>query len=198
VYISANIAVEDLLSEVVVRRIAAINGSYCIGTCYGKSGYGYLKRTVNGFNNAAKGTPFIVLCDLEDECAPSLITNWLTNPKHPNLIFRVAVREVEAWLLADADGISSYLRVSRSIVPGNVDNIKDPKSSIIELAKRSNKRQLRLGIVPAAGTSAKVGPDYNGLLSAFVETTWNIDRACSNSNSLRRAVKAITSFVPTY
>jgi hypothetical protein len=182
----------------VVRRIAAINGSYCIGACYRKGGYGYLKKTVNGFNNAAKGTPFIVLCDLEDKCAPSLITNWLTNPKHPNLIFRVAVREVEAWLLADADGISSYLGVSRSMVPGNVDNIEDPKGSIIQLAKRSTKRQLRLGMVPSTGSSARVGPDYNGLLSAFVKTTWNIDRACSNSNSLRRAVKAITSFVPTY
>jgi hypothetical protein len=182
----------------VVRRIAAINGSYCIGTCYGKSGYGYLKKTANGFNNAAKGTPFIVLCDLEDECAPSLITNWLIKPKHPNLIFRVAVREVEAWLLADAEGISSYLGVSQSKVPGNVDNIEDPKGGIIELAKRSRKPQLRLGIVPIAGSSAQVGPDYNGLLSVFVKTKWNIDRACSNSNSLRRAVKAITSFVPTY
>jgi len=197
VCIPANIAVEDLLSEIVVRRIAAISGLYCIGTCYKRGGYGYLKNTINGFNNAAKGTPFIVLCDLEDECAPSLIANWLRNPKHPNLIFRVAVREVEAWLLADAEGISSYLGVSQSIVPGNADNIEDPKLTIIELAKRSKNRQLRLGIVPVTGSSAHVGPDYNGLLSIFVKTTWNIDRACNNSNSLCRAVKAITSFVPT-
>ena len=196
-YIPANIAAEDQLSEAVLRKIAAINGSYHIGTCYRKGGYGYLKKTINGFNNAAKGTPFIVLCDLEDECAPSLINNWLVYPKHPNLIFRVAVKEVEAWLLADPYGIASYFGISPTLVPKNIDAIEDPKKCLIELAKRAKKRELRSAIAPVSGSTARVGPDYNNQLADFVNTVWNIDDACKNSDSLRRAVNAITNFKPS-
>ncbi len=195
-YIPANIAVEDLLSEIVLRKIIALNNRFCIGTCYSKGGYGYLRKTIKGFNNAAKGSTFIVLSDLEDECAPLLISNWLQVSKHPNLIFRIAVHEVEAWLLADLEGIASYLGISQSLIPSDVDNINDPKKCLIELAKRSPYRKIREAIVPSPHTTATVGPNYNGQLANFVNDVWNIESACNKSDSLKRAVKEIVNFKP--
>ena len=65
------------------------------------------------FNHGAKGTPFILLTDLDkNECAPMLIQEWLTDPLHPNLIFRVAVHEVEAWILADREAFAPFLGIS--------------------------------------------------------------------------------------
>lgn len=101
--IPVNLAVEDELSEVVLRRLLADARCYAVGTVYGRRGNGYLRKTIVGWNRAARGCPFIVLTDLDNtRCAPSLIAEWLTVPKHPNLLFRIAVREVEAWLLSDA------------------------------------------------------------------------------------------------
>lgn len=56
---------------------------------------------MKGFNFAARLTPFLVLADLDRiECAPKLIRDWLPVEKHPNPVFRVAVREVESWVQA--------------------------------------------------------------------------------------------------
>ena len=114
-----NLAVEDDLSEVVLRTMLHKSGrQYAVCFCYGRSGFGYLKRKIVGFNNAAKGTPFLVLTDLDKkECAPLLIQEWLQVPKHPNLLFRIAVRSVESWLLADRTSFASYLGVQRNSIP---------------------------------------------------------------------------------
>jgi hypothetical protein len=59
-----HLAIEDELSEAVLRRLLAeTNRGYTIGTAYGRSGYGYLRKTIGGWNHAAKGVPFVVLTD---------------------------------------------------------------------------------------------------------------------------------------
>ena len=64
--IPINLAVEDPLSEAVLRTILhQSNRRYIVGNCYSKNGFGYLKKNIKGFNNAAKGTPYIVLTDLD-------------------------------------------------------------------------------------------------------------------------------------
>ena len=96
--IPIHLAVEDELSEAVLREILKQSGRpFVVGAVYRRGGFGYLRANVRGFNNGAKGIPFFLLTDLDkNECAPMLIQEWLTVPLHPNLIFRVAVREVEA------------------------------------------------------------------------------------------------------
>jgi hypothetical protein len=119
--IPINLAVEDLLSEAVLRKILLYSEKpYAIGTCFCKGGYDYLKKSILGFNNAAKATPFLVLTDLDrTECPPVLLREWLPYPKHPNLIFRVAVKEVEAWLLAHRDAFARFLGIQRRLIPPN-------------------------------------------------------------------------------
>jgi hypothetical protein len=96
--IPVNLAVEDELSDEVLRRLLQYTGrAYHIGATYGRSGFGYLRSTIRGWNRAARGVPFIVLTDLDTHtCPPILIRDWLAEPLNPNLLLRVAVREVEA------------------------------------------------------------------------------------------------------
>jgi hypothetical protein len=196
--IPINLVVEDDLSEAVLYKILESSRKFAIGTSYGKCGFGYIKRLIKGFNKAALGTPFLVLSDLEEECAPTQINEWLNTPKNHNLIFRIAVKEIESWLLADKSGFASFLNINRELMPRDVDSIPDPKQCLINLVKRSRKKLLREAIVPVPGRTAKIGPDYNGQLSLFVFNTWNITEAMANSESLRRAINSLNRFQPIY
>lgn len=197
--IPIHLVVEDDLSDAILRKILKESlNTFAIGFSYGKCGYGYIKRQIQAFNNAARGTPFLVLSDLEAECAPKQINEWLQVPKHHNLVFRIAVRETESWLLADRSGFASFLNINKELIPINVDKINDPKQLLVNLAKRSRKRILRQSIVPKQGTTARVGPDYNGQLSSFIFSTWNISEAMENSKSLSRAVRVLNEFQPIW
>jgi hypothetical protein len=118
--IPVNLAVEDLLSEAVLRGMLKQSGRpYAVGACFSSRGFGYLKKKLEGFNQASKGTPFLVLTDLDQsECAPILIKGWLPYPQEKNLLFRVAVKAVGAWVLADRQAAKSRKKeVRESIVP---------------------------------------------------------------------------------
>jgi hypothetical protein len=192
------LAVEDLLGEVFAQELLKSSGrKFAVGNCLGHKGFGYLKKNVGAFNKSAKGIPILVLTDLDrGKCAPLHIADWLQNPKHNNLIFRVAVREIESWLLADRDSIAKFLGVSLSDLPLNPDEILDPKALVIKLAEKSRKRNVRKAIVPARKSTAKIGPDYNGMLSFFVQSDWSLNNAIKYSPSLSRAYETIKAFEP--
>ena len=198
--IPINLAVEDPLSEIVLRKnFRDSNKTYAAGTCFCRGGSGYLKKNIQGFNNAAKATPFLVLTDLDKtECPPILLQEWLPRPKYPNLLLRVAVREVEAWLLAHREAFARFLGIQRQLIPHGVDDLPYPKLFLLTLAKKSKNRSLREAIVPPPKSTAKIGPDYNGRLSFFVEKFWEIAKAAQNSPSLQRTVRAIADFEPQY
>ncbi len=193
--IPVNLAVEDPLSEAVLRRLlAGVAGKYAIGTVYGHTGFGYLRKTVRGWNHAARGVPFVLLTDLDKySCPPELLQDWLNQPQHPSLLFRVAVREVEAWLLADRNNIAAFLGV-----PVDPESVADPKAALVNLARRSRRAEVRERVVPRRGSTARVGPDYNGCLGDFVRRTWNVEAAANMSHSLRRAVDRLRHFQPTW
>ena len=194
--IPINLAFEDILSEAVLRKILLYSKlPYKVCNCYSRCGFGYLKKAIKGFNEGAAITPFLVLTDLDQrKCAPGLIRNWLDAPKHSNLLFRVAVREVEAWLLADRTNFSKFLGIKRDLIPSPADNIHDPKFFLIKLTKKSRKRNLKYDIIPRKGSTAKQGPNYNQPLIKFVNTQWDIEEAVCNSPSLKSAVNAINTF----
>lgn len=60
--IPVHLAVEDELSEAVLRRLLEhANRGYAVGVTFGRSGYGYLRNSIGGWNRAARGVPFVVL-----------------------------------------------------------------------------------------------------------------------------------------
>ena len=142
--IPVNLATEDELSETVLLRILAHLGLFAVGTSYRRGGFGYLKRNARGWNHAAKGIPFIILTDLDQyECPALLIGDWLGGARHPNLLFRVAVREVEAWLVADRRNLAQYLFVPEAILPPDADGLRDPKAALVNVARKSRSRTIR-------------------------------------------------------
>ena len=196
--VPVNLAVEDDLSELLLRvLIRQVRRDFVVDNCYSHGGFGYIKRKISGFNNAARFTPFIVLTDLDQaECAPKLIEQWLTQPQHPNLMFRIAVHEVEAWVMADRAAFAQYLGVYERRIPQDVDSIRDPKRYLVDLARQSRSRELRESLVPRANSTAPVGPDYNGALMPFVDKDWHLDVATRYSASPKRTIQTLKNFEP--
>lgn len=196
--IPLNLVFEDQVSEFVMKKMADEAKKFFISNSYCEGGFGYIKRNIRGFNAAAKGCPFFVLTDLDTaDCAPQLLQNWLHIPKHHNLIFRVAVKEVEAWLLADIDGFAQYAGISKTNFPGVPEALSDPKTELFRLIERSRKREMKKDILPK-DEFAKQGPNYNDRLSKFVIDYWSIKRAMQRSDSLKRAMEQLLSFQVIY
>ncbi len=181
------------------KIMSASGQKYTVAVRYNSGGYGWIKRRIGGFNHAAKGMPYFVLTDLDrSECAPVLIRGWLGVPRHPNLLFRVAVREVESWLLGCRESFAAFLGVLSDRIPANVDEIQNPKEFVVSLARRSRRKDLRMDLVPQEGSTARVGPNYNGRLLYFVERHWEPAVAGQNSPSLRRTIEALETFRPVF
>lgn len=184
-------AVEGATDEAVSRRLILHVGGEP-GPVYGKNGKPHLRERIRGFNNAARHAPWLVLVDLDqdEECAPPLRTTWLP-ASAPRLCFRVAVRSVEAWLLADTDGIAAFLGISRSRVPDDPDGLTAPKQALVNLARASRRRAIREDMVPREGSGRSVGPAYTSQMIDFVSRDWRPERAAARSDSLRRAIACL-------
>ncbi len=195
-----NLAFEDSLSEAVIRQMLVQSGrSYKIHRCFSNNGNGYLRAKIDGFNQASKYMPFLVLTDLDStyNCPIELRNDWLPlNKQHSNLLFRIAVKEVESWVLAHRNAFSKFLGITKDLIPIKVDELRDPKQTLINLAKRCRYREIREGIIPRLNSTAKQGPDYNGQLVRFVEKNWNVNQAKINSPSLYRSLEAVKRFNP--
>ena len=192
------LAVEDPLSEAILRTILRQSERpYHVQSCIGLSGFGYLRKNIKELNHAARTLPILVLTDLDRaECAPILLREWLNVSPHQNLMFRVAVREVESWIMAHRTAFAAFLGIRTDLIPTNPDELGDPKRTLLDLTAKSRRRVLREAIIPAPKSTAKMGPDYNGRLGEFVMMNWDVREAVKNSLSLWKAFHAINSFNP--
>jgi len=198
--IPVSLVTEGLLDEQVLRHLLSQSGrQFAPGVCYGKHGREHLSQNIHRFNLAAAHHPFIILADLErDECAPDLIQRWLPSGPHSNLVLRIAVRKVEAWLLADRKAFAEFLGISLAKIPSQPDNEIDPKSQVVALARHSRFRVIREDVVPSPGSTSSIGKNYVGQLSRFVLKYWQVKRASFNSPSLDRALRALETFSPSF
>ena len=200
---TVDILVEDRLSEAVLRRLLAeAPGKLRVGAVHPVrktwevepgGGYGYIKKSLAAFNVRARSKPMVVLVDADDRsCPPETISDWLGGARrHSELVVRVAMREVEAWLLADRAGISDFLGVKESCLPRDTERIRDPKRYVVRLAARSRRREVREDLAPARGTKATTGPYFTRALSGFAGSLWDLAAAESENASLRRARAAL-------
>jgi hypothetical protein len=202
-----NLAVEDELSEHLLRVSLAQTGRpFLVGTVRGRQGNGYLKKMVPAFENAAHGSAYLVMADLDNRsCVPELIEDWFhrdlatyANHRQPNLIFRIAVRESESWVMADREAFAEFLGIALHHVPAQPDTVLDPKRQLLDLARKSRNRDLRDDLVPRPGDFRTIGPDYNGRLGEFLNTAWRASRAESSSPSFRRAFAIMKQFQPVF
>ena len=187
-------AVEGTLDEAIVRRLIEHAGSQA-GTVYGKNGKPFLKERIGGYNNAARHAPWIVLVDLDSErdCAPPLREAWLSHPA-PQMCFRVAVRAVEAWLMADAERLAAFIGVAGRRIPADPEREEHPKQAMVNLARSSRRRDVRQDMVPRDGSGRTVGPAYTSRLVEYATDRWRPDVAARRAESLRRAVACLQRF----
>lgn len=157
--------VEGWVDEAAVRRLFS-DLSLTAGAFYHTSIPAFETR-LRRFNEAARHAPWFALCDLDrEECAPVRLRRYLPDPAR-GMCFRIAVPTVEAWFLADGQGIAQFLRVAKDSVPYAPEDEPDPKSSLVALARRSRSRAVREGLAPAAGDRRSVGAEYALMMSEF-------------------------------
>ncbi len=188
------LAVEDELSEFVLRRLLKDRPrDYAVASVFRQTGFGYLKKNARAFNGLAKQAPVLMLTDLDAKpCALKLLSEWLVDERHEHFLFRIAVREVEAWLLPVGGGLSSYLGTRRDKLPRDPEALPDPKAVLLGQAASSPRRDKNNGLVRKNRNGTLVqGPDYNSVLGEFVLTHWDVQNASSSCESLSRLLLAL-------
>jgi len=189
------LAVEDKLSEVVSATILASLGIE-VRVTLGFKGKSYLQSKALSLNKTAQRFPVLMLADQDSaaECPPTLIQSWTRGRQNPHFLLRVAVMEIESWIMADRKGIADFLSIPLDRIPGNPDLIVRPKEFLVSLARKSKKKNLQAQIVPHPGSTNSFGPEYNLSLGKFVLSNWNIARAISTSPSLKRTMNRLQTF----
>ena len=140
-----------------------------------------------------------MLTDLDSPkiCPPELIQSWIQGSLNLGFFLRVAVMEVESWVMADQSAFAEFLKVPIQEVPTRTDEIPDPKTSLLSLAEKSKSTGLRKDLLPKKGNkTSKIGPGYNIRLSEFVRDYWDLNRAVSASPSLKKTVDRLQSTKP--
>lgn len=190
-----NLVSEDLLGESIARKIiqkyAPNYQPHSINKTGGKSAI--LKRLLE-YNRLAKHLKFFILLDLDQEqCIVHFIKKCFKNKLlKENLIFRVAVLEIESWILADSKGFSEYFKVPKEKLHDNPDKLKDPKRFLVNIIKKCCKeKSYRESIIPDKNSGAVVGPAYNSAMIQFIEKKWSPKRAINVSTSLKRCIQAV-------
>lgn len=161
-----------------------------------KRGCGNLKKLIPAVTNMAKsGICTMILTDLDNaNCTPQLIREWFgmpdTYPRIPSeIIFRVAEREIESWLLADRAQLASFLGIASANFASNPDSIPNPKQHLLNVLRSKGRRKIHKDMLP--GKNAHVGPMYNPVLSEFVNSFWDPERASKHSQSSSRSLTAL-------
>ncbi|GAB3361877.1 MULTISPECIES: hypothetical protein [Giesbergeria] len=181
------LATEDMLSEAVgLQLLREINLSPPDIQCLRKDGFGYLQSKMSNWKALAKIKPVLLITDLDQVACPSeMCEAWLgTTPTPSDLLLRIAVREVESWVLADHDAMRQLMG-PKGKLPIHPDELPDPKSHLLQLAKQAS-REVRQDLVKEKGAVASQGIGYNTRLGSMVASCWSPERAASRSPSLAR------------
>jgi hypothetical protein len=190
-------AVEGIVDQAVFERLVESVGAE-VGNVFPKGGKARLLAKIRGFNQAARFGPWLVLVDLDrEECAPPFRRRFLRSVA-PNMAFRVAVHAVEAWLLADRRRIATWLDVPLGLVPARPEALPDPKLAVVNLARRSRSRDVRVEMVPRDGSGRNVGALYPSRVGEFVrdkERGWRPEVAACSSDSLDRCLRDLRRIV---
>lgn len=191
-----NLLVEGLLDETVMARVLRHVGLE-VGNVYGRSGRNQLLSRLEAYNRAARNFRWVTLIDLESDtrCTPQFARETLPLPS-PCMCFRVAVRSVEAWLMADRDGLAGFLQIPVDAIPHAPETLVRPKLDMVNLARRSRSSRVRRDMVPRPDSGSAQGPAYTSMLQEFVagcDRPWRPDVAAEVAQSLRRCMGAVAS-----
>ena len=121
-------------------------------------------------------------------------------PKHGHFLLRVAVREVESWLVGDGSGLAKFLRLRSPLSVPDPESLEDPKQALLGAAMKCPSRLMREALVWRDERSGLLfqGPDYNGTLARYVSCQWDVAAARLKCRSLEGFFAALTRLEAAY
>jgi hypothetical protein len=188
-----SIATEGYIDAAVARKVLRECGLK-LDAELGKKGKGFIDANVAKFNRAASRTDqWVVLRDLDHDapCGGALARRLLKEPA-PEMRFRIVVREIESWILADIESLTKVFSLPTlpDIQGANIE--QSPKLRLLKLFARSKSSTVKREMVRGMeDTGLEAGPLYNPNLVSYVKDHWRIKVAAANSVSLRRAILRI-------
>lgn len=192
-----NYLVEGAIDAAIARALIRIGGAIP-GMERIARGKGKLIADLPKYNSAARHYPWLAIRDMDHDaaCAPELRNSNLPSANEL-MCFRIAVREAEAWILADRNAFASAIGVSVAAVPNQPEALDDPKQTIVNLARRSRKRAIKIGLVPEQGAGISIGPEYAAWMIEFIQTKWDPMRAVADDSapSLAKALRGVERLV---
>jgi len=191
---SVALATEDELSEAVGLRLLSEH-AILVQTSpmkLRKGGFGYLRKRMDSWRQMAQRQIVMLLTDMDRiACPVLLLEDWLGVDRAcpENLIFRIAEREVESWLLADHEALIQLMG-KKVKLPSAPDSLPDPKLFLLEQAQKA-PRAIREDLIAREGVMTRQGLGYNARLVSWVNAEWCPKRAADRSPSLARARRAL-------
>jgi hypothetical protein len=158
-----------------------------------------LRRALPGYNAAAQRSPWLVLVDLDQDfhCAAALVRDWLPTAS-THMRFRIVVRQIESWLLADGERFSRFFGIRAGAVPDAPDTLPDAKVRMLELVATSRRKAVRQDMMPRQGSGRRVGPAYSSRLIDLVtdrQSGWRLDVAATRSPSLSKCLSRLDELI---
>ena len=154
-----------------------------------------LDKRLNGLNEGAKySNPVLVLRDLDrDAQCPSQLVLALIPERHPHLLLRICVREVETWLMADVEAYARYCGLSVGQIPKDLEAVGDPKQLILTWVANSKAPKLVRHINESRSRGVPDWASLGSWHSEFANRIWDPSRAAASkrASSLSRAIKRI-------
>lgn len=182
------VATEDELSEAIaLRLISEVQQPHEVTHKLRRGGFGYLRSKMDSWCQMAEHQVMMVLTDLDRaNCLVEFRDQWLADrPLPASLVFRIAVREVESWVLADHQAMRELVG-KKGVLPPQPDVLPDPKQALLALGKTAPK-SVRNDLIKTIDGQLHQGVGYNARLTYWINTVWNPERAAERSPSLARA-----------
>lgn len=190
-YVYAQVIVEgttDIPVVTVLMRTAGWGDSeFSVTSANGK---GVIDRDIKKYWEAAQIIPYVIFRDLDrDEGGcPVAVRSMLsskTRGESPDLLIRIVDQCIESWILADRQGVAEFCDRSMASVKSPASHHKPYLLSIMKEAKLKDA-------VEEKGRELDFGPAYAVHLQHLMTDHWSIERAATESDSLRRALKRLT------
>lgn len=191
---------EDPVHEMILQGIfisLEINSaSFQVLPMRGKT---QIDKNIKRYAKASISKRIIILRDLDNDapCAPHFRSKWLNGideqtKTDKSFVSRLAVREGEAWLIADKDWCKTYLKIRESdLIKIKPESLSHPKEALLKLIDQGALRpRQKNDFLRRDGGNLHQATAYNDSLKAHMEN-WSAERARLNSHSLDRAIKAI-------
>lgn len=187
------LVVEDQLSLAVGQKLVGeVPGALQVGLQLVARGSGMIRKSLPKYRGASHVQPHLILTDLDTmPCAPALLLQWGAVRLPASMLLRVAVREIEAWVLADKEAFAGFAEIAEIKLPDEPELLDDPKLTLVNLVRRSRNRRLQAELVPRQGSALSIGPLYNERLSMFVRDCWRPHKAAEHAPSLQRTRRRI-------